>query len=323
MRAGINFIFRWKTLPALLLVLTFVFMALAAPLISVPNDVLHPEVKVVGDKWDRIPHSPEAGSPLGTYTRQWDVFHSLVWGTREALVFGLVTTLITAGFGIFVGAVSGFMGGRINSLLMRITDAFITVPVIAGIAILAMFIGMIMAQFNTSPYVFFSGDVVNFDVPEGMEYFIWLYRFVDSLDVVMLGLILFSWMPYARLINSQVMRIKNSEFVEAARMLGAKNGRLIWKHLVPNAISPAIVFAAKDVGAMVVLRATFAYIGMGVPSTWAAMLLEGGRWVIGPGGNIIHYWWMFIPVTMTLILFGLGWNLLGDEFNLWLNPKER
>jgi ABC-type dipeptide/oligopeptide/nickel transport system permease subunit len=82
-----------------------------------------------------------------------------------------------------------------------------------------------------------------------------------------------------------------------------------------------IVLAARDVGAMVALQATFVYIGLTRGSPWGAILYWGRNWIIAPGGSMLNYWWVFLPVTFALILFGIAWNMLGDELNVLLNPR--
>ena len=93
------------------------------------------------------------------------------------------------------------------------------------------------------------------------------------------------------------------------------------RHLIPNAIAPVIVMAAKDIGALVVLQTTFAFIGLGNSTPWATTLLAGRDWIYSPNG-ILTYWWVFLPITIALILFGIGWNLLGDGLIDAMNPKS-
>jgi len=93
------------------------------------------------------------------------------------------------------------------------------------------------------------------------------------------------------------------------------------QHLIPNAIYPAIVLAALDVGGMVIVQATFTFIGLPGGSPWGAILLTRRDWIIGPGGDFMSAWWVFIPAAVTVILFGMGWNLIGDGLNDWLNPR--
>ncbi len=144
-----------------------------------------------------------------------------------------------------------------------------------------------------------------------------------GLDAVMIAFILFSWMPHARIMNTMVMRIKQTEYVQAAQALGAGHATIIFRHLIPNAIAPVLVLAARDVGGMVLLQATFTFIGLGGNSLWGTLLVRGRDWVIGPGGNILTFWWVFLPATLALVLFGIGWNLIGDGLNEVLNPRTR
>ena len=111
----------------------------------------------------------------------------------------------------------------------------------------------------------------------------------------MWSLVLFSWMPYARLINASVLRLRNAEYVISARALGAGHARIILRHLLPNTVSPEIVLAARDVGGMVILQATFTFIGLGGNSPWGYFLAMARNWVVGPGGNPLTYWWTYIP----------------------------
>lgn len=104
--------------------------------------------------------------------------------------------------------------------------------------------------------------------------------------------------------------------------MGAGWFRLIFKHLVPNSLAPILVLTARDVGGMVLLQATFSFIGMGGSSMWGMLLALGRDWIISPGG-ILTNWWAFLPATIALVLFGIAWNLLGDGLNDALNPRNR
>jgi peptide/nickel transport system permease protein len=144
----------------------------------------------------------------------------------------------------------------------------------------------------------------------------------------MLAFILFCWMPYARIINANVTKLWQADFVIAARVLGASDWRIILRHLLPNAIAPAIVLLTRDIGALVVLEAAFAFIGVSgsiqsaAMPEWSRILLLSRSWIIGIGGNPLVYWWTYLPVTLALIILGTGWNALGDGLNTILNPRE-
>jgi hypothetical protein len=138
---------------------------------------------------------------------------------------------------------------------------------------------------------------------------------LERVNPLMLSLILFSWMPYARLIHSIVLTLKQTEFVQAARAMGGSSFWIIRKHLLRNSMGPAVVFAARDVCGVVLLQATLTFINIGGDSVWGTMLAQGRNWVLGPGGNLLTYWWVFLPPTLAVMLFGVAWNMFGDSLN--------
>lgn len=321
-----RFLSRRQNVVALLILVVFVATAAAAPTLAPQPDPANAmPFKRVGERFDRIPRPPTAENPLGTVpfrqdaglpgviigdedAPQLDVYFTLIWGTRSALRFGLTVTLLTATFGILVGAISGYAGGMTNGVIMRVTDAFLAFPAIAGVW---LFQRAIFAGAELNPF--------GFRVPVRP-----LEQFLDGLgiDAIMLALIFFSWMPYARLINALVVQLKSREYVLAARATGATGTRIVFRHLLPNAISPAIVLAARDVGGLVILETAFTFVGLGGNSAWGVLLVAGRNFVIGLGGNPLTFWWTFLPISLALVLFGLAWNLLGDGLNTALNPRE-
>ncbi len=308
------------------LVLLFVVVAVLAPRLAPPDDPANPwPFRNVTRTFARQPLPPQPGVLLGTTPQirrmpqyglmpgqdaayQWDIYYTIIWGARSALRFGLVVTLATASLGLLVGVVSGYAGGLTSLLVMRLTDAFLAFPAIAGIWVIQR------AFFSTiySPFV----DPATF---AGWEAFL----FHNRIDPVMITLILLSWMPYARLMNAQVRRAKGAEYVLAAEAMGATGGRILWRHMLPNTLSPAVVLAARDVGGMVILASAFIFVGFGGNVAWGTLLVTGRDYVIGLGGNPFEYWWTFVPASLALILFGVGWNLVGDGLNGVLNPYER
>jgi peptide/nickel transport system permease protein len=185
--------------------------------------------------------------------------------------------------------------------------------VIAGIVLFQQMlnIGLEMAGAR----VYFTGEIEMTGPPN------LLVTVFTKINPVMLAFILFSWMPYARIINTMVLGLKETEYVQAARALGAGHTKIIVRHLIPNSISPAVVLLARDIGGLVLLQATFTFIGLGGNSTWGRLLVDGRDWIIGAGGNVLAHWWVFVPATLALVLFGVCWNLLGDGLNDWLNPR--
>ena len=265
------------------------------------------------------PHPPSDIALLGTLPQQYDVFHTLVWGTRDALSFGLLVVLVSGAFGVIFGAVAGYAGGSVNRLMMRISDSFLAFPVIASVVFLQQLMAIAIQSaggtffFNTQYY----GRIV--DVVGSPSLIQILLGLVNPL---MLSLILFSWMPYARLVNTTVISIKNMDFIQASRALGANPTRIVFRHLIPNSIAPSIVLMARDVGSVVILQATLTFIGLGGNSPWGEMLSIGRNWIISPGGGMFAYWWVFVPATLAIMLFGIAWNLIGDGLVDLLDPRS-
>lgn len=307
---GIRFLSKWQSWMGILLVSLFVLIAIFAPLLAPKQKSSDSSISqtsafqtVKGLKAFK-PSPPGPTAHLGTVPRDYsshlDIFFTLVWGTRSALMFGLMVGITTTLFGVFIGASSGYLGGSANRILMRITDAFLSFPIIAAVV---MFNYILYPSYPPSP------------VQQLLQRI--------QIDPLILALILFSWMPAARLTNSIVLQLRNIEYIEAVQALGASSFRIILRHLIPNSTGPSIVLAAKDIGGAVLLQATFTFIGISEGSEWGKLLSIGRKWIIGPGGSLTANWWVFFPVTLTLILFGVGWNLLGDSLNDWLNTRRR
>lgn len=248
-----------------------------------------------------IPQPPQPGIWLGTDTNQYDIFHSLVWGTRSVLRFGIIVTVVTAVFGILIGAFSGYSGGWVQRLTLRVTDAFLSVPLVSSVWVVTLVV-----------FRWGAGQLE------------WLFTILDNLQLTgtMLTFMLFLWMPYARVMNAGVLVLKEASFVQAAVALGANRWRVVINHLIPNALAPVIVLMARDVGATVTFAAALEIIRIGTASEWGTLLADNRQWVIGIQGNIFTYWWVYLPLTLGFILYGIAWSLVGDGLNKVLNPKQ-
>lgn len=317
MRRSRVFFSHWQNWLGMLIVLIFVVVSISAPLLSPPNDTTQGAFKKVGHSGDFRPHPPDEKSILGTIPGQLDVYHALIWGAREAMVFGLSVALGAFIFGSLFGAIAGFVGGAVNSVMMRIADAFLTFPALAGVVFLQQLVGITIESmggifwFNN----YYIGRQVYFDfTPPPFAVFLM------KVDPILISLIIFSWMPIARMVNSMVLTIRQTDFIQAARAMGGRPFWIIRKHLLPNSIGPAFVLAARDVGSSVILQATITFVGLGGASAWGSLLSLGRNWIIGPGGNMLAAWWVYLPVTIAILLFGIGWNLIGDGLTEAFDP---
>jgi len=323
MRRVRRFFSHWQNILGFLIILFFVVIAVMAPVLS-PNDPNDPSAfKKVGhthlETFKPEPHPPSDIALLGTLPQQYDVFHTLVWGTRDALQFGLLVVLFSGAFGVIFGAVAGYAGGRVNRVMMRISDSFLAFPVIASVVFLQQLMAIAIQSsggtffFNTQNF----GRIVDIVGSPSL-----IQVLLGAVNPLMLSLILFSWMPYARLVNTTVISIKNTDFIQASRALGANPLYTVFKHLIPNSVAPSIVLMARDVGSVVILQATLTFIHLGGDSPWGEMLSIGRNWIIGPGGGLFTYWWVFMPATLAIMLFGIGWNLLGDGLVELFDPRS-
>jgi peptide/nickel transport system permease protein len=144
--------------------------------------------------------------------------------------------------------------------------------------------------------------------------------------VISLSLVLFGWMQYARLIRGNVMVEKEKEHVRAAISIGAPHRRIIFRHILPNATQGLWVMVASDVGVMVTTVAALTFIGLTVsrPSAdWGMMLKYARNWIIGTPGNAFQYWYTYVPAILAVVVFSIGWNLIGDGLITALDPRQR
>ena len=248
-----------------LLVALILGIALAAPQIAPPTDPANPApVKIVGRATDRTPHPPSAAALLGTAAGQIDIFYSVVWGTRSALSFGLTVTLLTATFGVLIGAISGYLGGWFNAIVMRVTDALLAFPVIAGV--------VLFAQLNTPP------------APGMTPSALYVLLNTLQLDTFTAALVVFPWMPYARLTNAVVVQLKDADFLAASRALGVSVPRMIFKHVLRNSLLPIVTMVgmqcASLLGGVVIIESVFGWPGVGrlvLPEGRAGAAVSIGR----------------------------------------------
>lgn len=319
MRLLRRFFSRLQNWVSVLLILIYIGVAIAAPFLS-PDDPEDPGAFMqVGRATEGQPQPPGEKAVLGMLPFGIDVYHALIWGSRDALLFGLIVTISTAVFGVLYGAISGFVGNRLGNFMIRLSDSFLAFPPIAGLVFLQqLFATTITAMGGIYFFSEYYGQVVEITGPmTAIQYLL------ERVNPLMLSLIIFSWMPYARLVHSIVLTLKQTDFVQAARALGGSPFWIIRKHILRNSTGPAIVLAARDVGGVVLLQATLTFIQIGGDSIWGTMLSQGRNWVIGAGGSLLQYWWVYLPPTLAVMFFGIAWNMFGDGLNDALEPTSQ
>jgi peptide/nickel transport system permease protein len=294
-----NVLTRPSLLAGILIVLAFAVVAVASPLIA-PPEAGSPSNLIRRYGYTIIPQPPRPGNPLGLMERQYDVFYGLVWGSRVALRTGLLVTLGRLLIGGLVGLLSGYFGGLVDGALMRLTDGFLAFPIMAAAMVM-------LALFGAPSQV----------DPNRTE------------QVIMVALVAFGWMPYARLLRGNVLSEREKEYMQAATATGVPRRRAIFRHLLPNVTQGLFVLAASDIGAVVVLLAAFAFVGLipiswsGMEADWGQMLRASRDWIVGTPGNAFQYWYTYLPVSAAVVLFSAGWNLVGDGLRDVFDPRMR
>lgn len=235
--------------------------------------------------------------PLGTDEMGQDMLKRIMFGGRISLSVGLVAAFISIALGTAVGAAAGFYGGLIDSVLMRITDLFISLPTLP----LLLLITFLFKQSvnNWADDAFGSPTIGTF-----------------LLIVIVIAML--AWMPTARLVRASFLSVKEKEFVEAARSIGASEFALIFKQILPNVLSPIIVAATLQVGASIITESSLSFLGLGFPydvPTWGAMLYNAkDQMQFNPKLALL-------PGTM-IFLTVLAINFIGDGLRDALDPRK-
>ena len=278
-----------------LIVAIFAVVAIAAPKIAPPENPEDPYTLPRGS-YGASPKPPSEEHPLGLMENQGDILYGLIWGTRGAFIMSLLVALGRALIGVVIGIFSGYYGRFLDSILMRITDAFLAFPLMAAVLIMLTLIGGGLIGIQTG----------------------------SAEHILIIALIVFGWMGYARLIRGNVLSEKSQEYVQAAITLGANSRRIIFKHILPNTYQGLIVLITSDIGSIVVWMAVFSFLGFsGTQPTadWGKMVNNSRNWIVSAPATALKYWYTFIPPSLAIILFSFGWNLIGDGLRNLLDPR--
>jgi peptide/nickel transport system permease protein len=284
---------RWSAALGALLVSLFVVCALAAPLLtrllgqspydqSIPSGIIPPT-------------SPDRAHLLGTDGLGRDQLSRLIHGSRISLEVGVVAEAIAVLIGTMLGALAGYVGGRIDAALMRLADLIFAFPeTLIALAIIAA-------------------------VPEPETAPILKYLPHPSVGVVFLVLGGLGWAKIARLVRGEILRLRDREFARAAEALGANGWRVVARHLLPNALGPLIVAATLGIGGNILMEAYLSFLGVGarppLPS-WGIMVTEGQAYFLTKP-------WVAVAPGVAILLVVVGFNLLGDGVRDLLEPPGR
>jgi peptide/nickel transport system permease protein len=259
-------------------------MGIFAPLIS-PEDFLHWNYLVsnVQPQW-AAPGSSNWRYIMGTDVQGHSLLMWITYGARVSLAVGILAALLTSFIGIVIGATSGYFGGWIDSVLMRITDVFLTIPTLPLLIMLSYYLS--------------KGSWV--------------------LIVLIFGLV--GWTGVARLVRSYYLSFRNQEFTEAAKAVGVSDARIIFRHILPNTLSPVIVSTTLAVASFIVAEAAIDFLGVGIkaPTVSWGLSLANSEDYFGAG----NWWWAFFPGFFLLITV-LAVNFFGDGLRDALDVRSR
>ncbi len=242
---------------------------------------------------------------MGTDEAGRDLLARVLQGGRISLMVGIISTFVSLIVGVSYGAIAGYLGGKIDNLMMRIVDMIYAIPyILIVIVLLSVFGGQ-----NTPGWVKFLSETVGGAGNQGLSQIFMLF--------FALGLV--SWLTMARVVRGQVLSLKNQEFILAAKATGVSSFGIIFRHLVPNTLGPVIVYATLTVPSVMLTEAFLSYLGLGVQApfaSWGSLASDGIK-------NIAIFPWQLIfpGVTMALTLFSL--NFLGDGLRDALDPQTR
>jgi len=215
---------------------------------------------------------PGSGHPLGTDNSGFDILGRLMYAGQISLLVGFAAAAIASVFGALYGAISGFFGSWLDPVLMRIVDAFLSIPV--------LFLAIVLATV-----------------------------FRPSLTVFIFVIAFVSWLIPARLIRGQALTLRSREYVQAVKVMGGSRTRIVLRHIIPNSIGTIIVNATFNIADAILLLAALGYIGLGVPppqTDWGSMLSNGVNYALD------GYWWEIYPAGLCIVLVVVAFNFIGD-----------
>ena len=268
------------TVVAAAITLIFFLLAVFAPVLSPQNPFDPAQLQLLNSRisplWTADGQSPFL---LGTDEQGRDVLSAILYGLRISLIVGILGVVFSGALGIALGLIAGYFGGRIDDALMRFTEFFQTIP---SFALAIVLVAILQPS---------------------------IYSIVAAIGLV-------SWPPVARLVRGEVLSLRTREYVQAAIVTGQSNAWIIWREILPNALSPVIVLASLMVATAILLESSLSFLGLGDPN-----LISWG-YMVGAGRTVIRQaWWITVFPGVAILLSVLGLNLIGEGLNDALNPR--
>jgi len=266
----------------LTILVPFILIAVFANFIA-PYDPTEP---IPGAKIFEPPFWMQGGSThtlLGTDFQARDVLSRLIFGARVSLIVGVIGTICAGSIGTALGILSGYLGGWVDQVIMRVTDAWLALPALVFAIFLATVVGPSMWNI-----------------------------------IIILGLVY--WTRYTRVIRGEVLSLREREFVKLAEIAGGSRTRIILRHILPNVMNSAMVLASLTIGVVIIAEASLSFLGIGVPApqpAWGSMLSDGRSMLM------VGDWWLTVFPGVCILLVVLATQLLGDWLRIRLDPQLR
>jgi peptide/nickel transport system permease protein len=308
------------SLIGIILLLGFAFIAIAAPWIAPVPERSRDPYMIPRDGFSTSPKPPSEEHPFGTTEGQYDIFYGIVWGTRTAFRIGVVITALTSSIGIIIGSISGFYGGWVDEGMMRVTEIFQAFPFLLAAITLTSVLQTIYGRGEAGVLIWMAKGVALLTFGQNP---------MKNLDPVqlqiltgMLAIIFFGWMTEARVMRGNILAVKEFEYALAARAIGAGDMRILFRHLLPNAVFPILVISSMNIGSYVLTFAALSFLGLGAQTgyaDWGQMISFARNWVPA----LAEYWYIVVYPGVAIVLFVLAWNLVGDALRDILDPRLR
>ena len=282
------------TVIAAVLALLCIFGAVLAPIIAPHNPYDLAQISLLDSNLPPMwIASGKPEFPLGTDQQGRDILSTIMYGSRISLLVAVCAVMMSIVVGVGLGLLAGYVGGRVDSIIMRIADIQLTFPSI----LVALLISGIGRQF----------------VPRDMQDSLALYVIIFSIGITL-------WPHYARTVRSSTLVEKSKEYVQAARVIGVSQTQIMFKHVLPNVLGPVLVIATLNIANAIISEATLSFLGVGMPPTQPSL-----GTLISEGQNYLFSgeWWITVFPGIALIVMVVSVNLVGDWLRDALNPKLR
>jgi peptide/nickel transport system permease protein len=276
-----------------------VLVVLVLMVIFAPTTARYTEIERLTnpDGTSMLTVSPRGDAWFGTDQLGRDLYARIIWGGRVSLAIGIAVAFFSALIGTIIGSIAGWRGGIIDDALMRVTDIFLAFPLLVALLVMRNLFAEV-------------------------SWLSWLFGEKESVRFIVVLLSLVAWMLVARLVRGTVLSLKQREFVEAARALGATDRRIVLRHLIPNSLGPIVVAMTTTVAVAIITESTLSFFGYGPNpaegrSSWGNLLREAD------GAITTERWWLAVFPGLFLVITVLCVNFVGDGLRDAFDPKQR